>query len=161
MFTHGMPTFESFANKTPILDIADYLNGQVRAWGFLQSRYGKVTRRFTVKMNGSWQGNKGVLSEDFIFDDGENQQRIWTITKHDDQNFEASAADVVGKAIGKQQGCAINMHYTLNIPVKGRNIAININDWLIAIDQRRVMNVSSLTKFGFNVGRLTIFFEKD
>ena len=52
------------------------------------------------------------------------------------------------------------MKYVLRIPVDGTTYDIKIDDWLILLDEKRLINISSLTKFGFNVGRLTIYFEK-
>lgn len=155
-----MPTFESFKSKTPAINIKEYFNGKIDAWGFIQSRGGEVTRRFSVTMTGKWDGNVGTLSEDFVFDDGEKQKRIWTLTMLDDRRFTGTAADVIGQAEGNQEGNAINMKYVLRIPLDGSTYDIKIDDWLILLDKKRLMNISSLSKFGFNVGRLTIFFEK-
>lgn len=156
----GMPTFESFQSKTPKLDIKEYFNGPLEAWGFLQDRSGEVTRRFHVTMVGSWQGDQGKLEEHFIFDDGEKQTRTWTFDMKGPDQFIGKAADVIGIAEGRQEGNALNMQYVLRIPVKGSTYDITINDWLILLDEKRLMNISELTKFGFNVGKLTIFFEK-
>lgn len=155
-----MPTFESFHSKTPTLNIKEYFNGKIEAWGFLQDRSGEVTRRFHVSMMGSWQEDKGTLEEQFIFDDGEKQLRTWTFEIKGPNQFIARAADVIGTAEGRQEGNAINMKYVLRIPVKNTTYDITIDDWLILLDQKRLMNISNLTKFGFNVGKLTIFFEK-
>ena len=44
--------------------------------------------------------NMLILKEKFNWDDGEVQDREWTITKIDEHNYEGTAGDVVGKAIG-------------------------------------------------------------
>jgi len=155
-----MPTFESFNDKKPMINIKDYFNGDMEAWGILQSRSGEVKRRFTVKMIGSWVGDVGTLKEYFEFDNGEKQERIWTLTLDGKNTFKGKAADVIGIAEGQQHGNGINMKYTLRVPVDTTTYDIKINDWLILLDERRLINISELTKFGFNVGRLTIFFEK-
>lgn len=155
-----MPTFESFKNKTPIVNIKTYFDGELKAWGILQNRSGEVTRRFKVRMVGEWKGDVGTLNEDFEFDDGEKQKRVWTITKLDEKNFKGEASDVIGHATGRQEGNALNMQYVLRIPVNETTYDIKINDWLILLDERKLVNISELTKFGSNVGRLTIFFEK-
>jgi len=157
---NSMPTFKSFKSKTPQVNIKDYFNGKIEAWGIIQDRKGEVTRRFNVTMTGKWNGNEGNLSEDFIFDDGEKQKRVWTLMMIDDKRFKGTAADVIGEAEGSQEGNAINMKYILRLPVDGTTYDIKIDDWLILMDEKRLINISSLTKFGFNVGRLTIFFEK-
>jgi len=47
---------EDFKNKEPRLIIEEYLTGNVKAWGVLQNRSGKVTRQFSADLNGSWDG---------------------------------------------------------------------------------------------------------
>ena len=31
-------------------------------------------------MKGSWQGNQGVLDEDFTYSDGKTERRVWRLT---------------------------------------------------------------------------------
>ena len=47
-----------------------YFNGTVDAWGMFQDRSGKVVKRFTVVLRGTWTGDTGVLDEDFTDSDG-------------------------------------------------------------------------------------------
>ena len=47
---------EDFKNKEPRLIIEEYLSGDVKAWGLLQNRSGKVTRQFSADLNGKWNG---------------------------------------------------------------------------------------------------------
>ena len=64
---------EDFKNKKPRLIIEEYLTGNVKAWGILQNRSGKVTRQFSADLNGSWDGKQLILKEKFNWDDGEVQ----------------------------------------------------------------------------------------
>lgn len=150
-----------YAQNQPKLQIQKYLNGKVKAWGILQDRSGKVTRRFTVDMVGTWKGNKGVLDEKFVFDDGEKSSRIWNIEVLDENNFTATAADVVGNAKGSQQGNAIQMKYVLNLDVSGKKYNVNLDDWMYLLDEKTLVNKSTIKKFGITFGQLTIFFKKD
>lgn len=149
-----------YANKGPKFDIQKYFNGKLEAFGILKDRSGKVTRTFTVKMDCSWNKNKGVLKEKFIFDDGEKQSRTWNVEMIDEHNFTAYAGDTKGNAKGQQYGNAMKMEYVLKIPVDGKIYDININDWMFLIDKNSLVNVSDLTKFGFKVGSLAIGFKK-
>ena len=54
-----------FKDQKPRLVIEDYLSGNVKAWGILQDRSGKVTRQFSADLNGKWDGKKLILSEKF------------------------------------------------------------------------------------------------
>ena len=75
---------EDFKNKEPRLIIENYLSGNVKAWGVLQNRSGKVTRQFSADLDGKWDGKKLILDEKFNWDDGEIQTRQWQITKIDE-----------------------------------------------------------------------------
>jgi hypothetical protein len=156
----GQKTPEIYSKNLPKLDIRRYFKGDLEAYGILQDRSGKVTKTFTVKMHGSWKGNVGTLKEHFVFSDGKTSERIWTLTMIDEHNFTASAADVVGIAKGQQYGNAMKMDYVLTIPVDDKTYDIKIKDWLYLIDPNSLVNVSTMTKFGFKVGSLTIGFKK-
>ena len=52
---------EDFKDKEPRLVIEEYLSGNVKAWGVLQNRSGKVTRQFSADLNGKWDGNQLIL----------------------------------------------------------------------------------------------------
>ena len=120
---------EDFKNKEPRLIIENYLSGNVKAWGVLQNRSGKVTRQFSADLDGKWDGKKLILDEKFNWDDGEIQTRQWQITKIDENNYEGTAGDVVGKAKGFSYGPAFKFEYVLLVPVKGKEIKIFSFHW--------------------------------
>jgi hypothetical protein len=154
---------KDYQENNPKLDIRNYLNGKVKAWGMLEDRSGKVTRRFTVEMEGKWNGNEGVLQEYFTFDDGEKSKRIWTIKFSDDHNFIASAGDVIGEAKGSQYGNAMQMEYVLDLEVdkeKKTRYKVTLDDWMYLLDDKILVNKSTIKKFGITFGKLTIFFQK-
>ena len=68
-----------FKDQKPRLIIEDYLSGNVKAWGLLQDRSGKVTRQFSADLNGKWDGKQLILDEKFNWTDGEIQKRQWKI----------------------------------------------------------------------------------
>ena len=152
---------EDFKNQKPRLIIEEYLSGNVKAWGILQNRSGKVTRQFSADLNGSWDGKKLILDEKFIWNDGEIQNRQWTINKIDEHNYEGTAGDVVGTAKGYSYGPAFKFEYVLLVPVKGKEMKITFDDWIFKQDDRVAINRATMTKFGFKVAELTVVFVKD
>ncbi len=152
---------EDFKNKEPRLIIEKYFTGNVKAWGVLQNRSGKVTRQFIANLKGTWDGNQLILKEKFNWDDGEIQDREWKINKIDEHNYEGTAGDVVGKAIGYSYGPAFKFEYVLLVPVKGRELKITFDDWLFKQDEKVAINRATMTKFGFKLAELTVFFVKD
>ena len=150
-----------FKDQKPRLIIEEYLSGNVEAWGVLQNRSGKVTRQFKAQLNGKWDGSKLILNEQFNWNDGENQNRQWTINKIDNHNYEGTASDVVGVAKGYSYGPAFKFEYVLLVPIKGKNIKITFDDWIFMQDERVAINRATMTKFGFKVAELTVMFVKD
>ena len=150
-----------FKDQNPRLVIENYLSGNVKAWGVLQNRSGKVTRQFSADLNGKWDGKQLILDEKFNWDDGEVQTRQWQITKIDEHHYEATASDVVGTAKGFSYGPAFKLEYVLLVPVKGKNMKIKFDDWIFMQDERVAINRATMTKFGIKVAELTVMFVKD
>ena len=150
-----------FKDQKPRLIIEDYLSGNVKAWGILQNRSGKVTRQFSAALNGKWNGKQLILDEEFIWTDGEIQKRQWKINKIDEHNYEGTAGDVVGTAKGYSYGPAFKFEYVLLVPIKGKEIKITFDDWIFMQDERVAINRATMTKFGIKVAELTVMFIKD
>ena len=150
-----------FKDQKPRLIIENYLSGNVKAWGILQNRAGKVIRQFSADLNGEWDGKQLILNEKFIWNDGEIQTRKWKIDKIDEHNYEGTAGDVVGKAKGYSYGPAFKFEYVLLVPVKGREMKITFDDWIFMQNEKVAINRAKMTKFGIRVADLTVIFIKD
>ena len=146
--------------NSPKLDLFAYFEGDVTAWGMVQDFKGNQIRRFEVKIQGKIDNNQLTLTEDFIYHDGEQQQRIWYITKHNDTDYTGEAADVVGQATGKVMGNALRWQYTLNLPVDDEIYQIEFDDWMFLQDSTHLFNRATMSKFGITVGEVTLFFQK-
>lgn len=163
LFSCSNITPKTYENNHPKLDIRQYLNGKIKAWGMLENRSGKVTRRFVVDMEGKWDDNEGILEEYFTFDDGEKSERIWTIKFSDDHHFTATASDVIGQAKGSQYGNVMQMEYILDLEIdhqKKTRYNVKLDDWMYLLDEKILVNKSDIKKFGITWARLTIFFQK-
>ena len=152
---------EDYKNTKPEIKIEEYFLGNVKAWGIFQGRSGKVKRQFTAAMNGSFVGENFILNENFNWNDGEKQNRKWTIKKINEHNYEGKAADVVGIAKGASYGSVFKFEYNLLIPFKDKKIKVKFDDWIFKQDDKVAINRAIVTKFGFKVGELTVFFVKD
>ena len=152
---------EDFKDQKPKLIIEEFLKGNVKAYGVLQNRGGKVTRQFSADLDGKWDGKQLILDERFNWSDGEVQTRQWKIKKIDNHNYEGTAGDVVGTAKGYSYGPAFKFEYVLLVPVKGRDIKISFDDWIFMQDEKVAINRAKMTKFGIKVAELTVMFIKD
>ena len=152
---------KDYENTKPIIKIEEYFQGNVKAWGIFQNRTGMVKRQFTAEMNGSLQGENLILDEDFNWNDGEKQKRRWLIKKVGDNEYEGTAPDVVGVAKGVSYGSAFKFEYNLLIPFKDKKIKVKFDDWIFKQDDKVAINRAIVTKYGFKVGELTVFFLKN
>ena len=152
---------KDYINTEPKIKIEEYFLGNVKAWGIFQNRFGKVKRQFTAKMQGTFDGELLILDEDFSWSDGEKQKRKWKIKKVGKNNYEGTASDVIGIAKGVSYGSAFKFEYNLLIPFKDRKIKVRFDDWIFKQDDKVAINRAIVSKFGFKVGELTVFFLKD
>ena len=145
--------------EKPRLDLAQYFNGTIDGWGMFQDRSGKVVKRFYVRIDATWTGNEGTLDEHFEYADGEKQNRVWKLVKNGD-GYSGTAADVVGSAQGTASGNALRWNYVLALPVDGRVWNMDMDDWMYLIDDKTMLNRTTMSKFGFRVGEVTLSFRK-
>ena len=151
---------EQYRNAQPVLDLRRYLNGRLDAWGMFQGRSGEVKKRFRVVIDAQWQGDTGVLDENFQWSDGTTSRRLWTLTRQPDGTFRGRADDVVGEAIGELAGNALRWRYVLALPVDGKIWHVDFDDWMYLIDDKVMINRAYMRKWGFNLGEVTLTFVK-
>lgn len=149
-----------YAQEKPTLDLKQYFNGTIDAWGMFQDRKGIVVKRFNVVIQCSWQGDVGTLDEDFVYSDGTKQKRVWTLRKQANGQYIGTAADVVGEAIGITAGNALRWKYVLALPVDDKIYNVNFEDWMFLMDDKVMLNRAVMSKFGFKLGEVTLSFNK-
>ncbi len=154
------PQVSDYAQQRPLLELDRYFNGRVRAHGIFQKRGGEVVRRFTVVMDCHWEGNQGVLDEAFTYSDGTTQRRVWCLTKHADGRYTGRADDVVGEAQGQESGNAFRWNYTLRLPLDGKEVEVQFDDWMFLVDERVMLNRATMSKFGVTLGEVLLSFTK-
>jgi len=150
-----------YKDTKPEFRIEEYFQGQVQAWGMFQDLTGKVRRRFSVDIQGYRDGEVFVLEERFEYADGETDQRTWRIESTGEHSYRGTAGDIVGTASGTQYGYALNWRYTLELPVDGETWEVSLDDWLYRLDDGVLVNRASVSKYGIEIGQLTIFFRRE
>ena len=150
----------NYAAEKPVLDLQQYFNGTLDAYGVFTDRSGTVVKRFSVVMHCSWKDGQGVLDEDFVYSDGSTQKRIWRLKALGDGRYTGHANDVVGQAQGQTQGNAFHWNYTLALPVDGTVYEVQFDDWMYLVNERVMLNKASMRKFGVYLGEVTLSFFK-
>jgi hypothetical protein len=154
------PSISDFAGQKPALDLRSYFNGTLDAYGVFLDRSGKVARRFTVVMRCTWNGDEGVLDEDFTYSDGTTEKRVWRLKHLGNGRYSGTAGDVVGTALGETQGNAFRWGYTLSLPVDGKVYEVQFDDWMYLMDDRVMLNKAVMSKFGIRLGEVMLSFVK-
>lgn len=150
-----------FRNTEPRLVLEQYFAGKTRAWGIFEDRFGTLRRQFTVDITGRYDGRELVLDERFQYRDGEQDRRVWTIAKTGENTYEGRADDVVGVATGKALGNALNWRYDMDLKVGDGSWRVHFNDWMFLQPSGVLINRARVSKFGIEIGTVTLAFIKD
>lgn len=152
---------KDFAGSGPPLRLENYFDGRCRAWGLFENRRGSIKRQFDVDILGRWDGEELLLEEDFRYADGEIDRRVWHIRKTGPDGYEGVAEGVIGRAKGWVCGQAFHWRYRFALPVGKRRINIDFDDWMLLQPDGVLINRATLRKFGFVVGRVWLFFQRE
>lgn len=156
----SQPAVDQYVGQQPALDLPAYFNGEMEAWGMFQNRSGEVVKRFHVALTGSWQGDVGTLDERFTYSDGSTERRVWTLRRQPDGSWRGTAADVLGEAVGEVSGNALHWRYKLLLKVDGSTYVVDFDDWMFQLDQRVMLNRARMSKWGVDLGEVTLSFYK-
>jgi hypothetical protein len=151
---------DDFAGKQPALKPESYFLGETRGSGMFHDRFGNLRRQFVVDMLGEMEGDILVLTEDFLYDDGEKEQRIWHLKPLGSGRYEGVAGDVIGTASGQAAGNAFQWSYKLDLKVGNGRWRVAFDDWMFLQPGGVVLNRATVTRWGVEIGTLTVSFHK-
>ena len=159
-----------FDKTQPEFSLIDFFEGDSLAYGIFEDRFGTLQRRFKVNISGQKTQeeiagksiSKIILTEDFLYEDGEQQQRVWTISKDvlDDgvEYYRGSAGDVIGTAEGGASGSACFRQYEVDLNISENDLRVRFSDWIYQMDDYIAINKATVSKFGIEIGVVTIVF---
>ena len=152
---------QDYAGTAPAMDMIDYFSGDVRAWGVVQDRSGKVIRSFTLSMHGTPQADGSLaIHESLQYVDGQKETREWSVRRVDAHHVDATANGIIGVAKGENYGNALHLEYVLQVPVDGKLREFPVDDWFFLQADGVLVNRSSGSKWGFHVFDVLTFFQK-
>ena len=157
----GSAQIEDHANQKPSLHLEKFFEGKLAAHGVVKDFRGSVIRHFNADIHASWKDGVGTLVEDFVFDDGELQRRIWTLTPDGSGGYIGTAGDVVGQGAIRIAGNAMFLKYVLRIPFRSDTLDITVDDRMYLVNPSTLINESRLIKFGFEVGEILLVISKN
>lgn len=155
--------FNELADGRPKLVLEEFFVGRSVAYGIFEDRFGNIRRQFRVNLSGQLDGRKLILDEDFLYDDGERASRTWVIDSlgrgaNGIFLYEGQAADVNGTAQGKQLGNVLNWKYKIDLEMSGVSLGVHFDDWFYKQDNDVAINRAYVTKYGVDIGSVTIVF---
>ncbi|MEM6374393.1 MAG: DUF3833 domain-containing protein [Pseudomonadota bacterium] len=156
----GKPALDDAKLSERKLNLEEFFDGRVLAQGQFQDVFGTVRRRFDVEINGTWDGRTLTLVEDFVYEDGSTEQRIWTLIKTGDDTWRGTAPGVIGEATGEERGDTFNWRYEIDLPVPDGTLRVTFDDWMWLLSEDRVLNRAYMKRAGIDIGDVIITFEK-
>ena len=157
----GSVKIEDYSNREPSLQVEKFFEGKLTAHGVVKDFRGSVVRYFNADIQASWKDGVGTLVEDFLFDDGESQRRIWTLTPDGSGGYIGTAGDVIGEGLIRIAGNAMFLKYVLRIPFRSNTLDITVDDRMYLVNSSTLINESRLKKFGFDVGEIVLVISKN
>jgi hypothetical protein len=146
-------------DKGPKLNINDYLNGNLDGWGYFEDNKGIITRRFTVKIAGEWDGKRGTIKRRFMFGDGKKDSRTWLITL-DKNDFSAVGHGVVGTANGQQYKGLAQISYRVKMPIDGEQQEVDVIETTYSINNNSSISIFELGTKAAKKGKITMSLHK-
>ena len=152
---------QAFSSAQPRFEPDKFFEGHVRSWGVLETRTGSPKSRLRAELIGRRDGDAVVITQDFTFEDGHTQQRIWRIKRLDEHRYGAFADDVIGPAVGYAYGNAFHWVYTLQLRPGSALSRVRMEHCMYLLgDGTTMLNRVVIRKFGIIVGQTTEYFQK-
>ena len=161
----GKPSFDDESLSREKLNLEEFFDGDLVAYGQFQDILGTVRRSFVVELKGDWDGERLRLEEDFIYEDGSTEKRIWTLTKTGPDSWTGTAPGVIGVATGEEQDNRFNWRYEIDLPIPAADgsvetMRVTFDDWMWLLSEDRLFNRAYVQRYGFDIGDVSISFEK-
>ncbi|MEC7815879.1 MAG: DUF3833 domain-containing protein [Pseudomonadota bacterium] len=154
------PSLDDYQSFEPALVPSEFFQGELSARGVVKDFSGAVIRTFDADITATWDDDGvGTLDEVFRFNDGEVQTRVWTLVPEGD-SYNATAGDVVEPGTMRWQGNAIHMNYVLRVSYGDGTIDVRMDDWMYLITPDTLINQTTMSKWGLDVGEVVLVIQK-
>ena len=156
------PDIDRFKEGEPRLSLAEFFEGETIAYGIFEDKFGQLKRQFRVHIDGRTEQGRLILDENFLYDDGEQAQRIWTITASQTDDgvtiYQGRADDVNGIASGRAAGNVLSWSYDIELAIGDNDIEVRFDDFIYQMSDELAINRAHVTKWGVELGTVTLVF---
>jgi hypothetical protein len=146
--------------KQSQLILEDYFEGSTYAWGIVEDRFGQLRQQFLVTIEAQQLDDTLVLDEQFLYDDGRREQRIWRIERHDNGRYTGTANDVIGTAQGQTRGNTLHWQYQMDLEIGNNRWRVDFDDRMWLQPGGVLINRADIKKWGITLATVSIFFSK-
>ena len=122
---------------------------------FINSFTGGETK-FSVVIDGTWDGKVLTLVEDFTYGDGSTDRKTWRLTKTADGVFAGTREDVIDTAAVYRDGPGVRLDYMVTLSTGLGDIDVRFQDLLYLSPDGTIANKAIVSKWGLRVGRVDI-----
>ena len=158
----GSLRVEQFAGGTPEFDPLAYFTGKTHSWGVFENRSGQPSRRFQTNCVGRLENGVLLLDQDFVYDNGQHQQRHWQIRRLDVHRYTATANDVVGTGTGEAYGNAFRWEYTVALKPGNPLFNVRLKQWMyLQPGGRTMLNRGTVRALGVEVAQIAEEFQRN
>lgn len=139
-----------YLNNGLKMNIKKFFDGKVEAFAIKKDRNGKIIGTATININASWEKNKGVIKQNFSYNNGKKDSRTWLITLENDGTFNAVGHDVASPARGKQVGNAAQSIYSLMLNTSDGKKEILFEDRMYLVNDNSMITISNFRRKNAN-----------
>lgn len=140
--------------KTLVLEKA--LAGRTLGEGVFVNSFTGGETKFSVVIDGTWDGKVLTLVEDFAYDSGVKERKTWRLTKTAEGRYDGAREDVVGTASAYQDGAGVRLDYVVTLETGLGDIDVRFQDLLYLNSDGSIANKAVVSKWGLRVGRVDI-----
>ena len=152
-----------YSNQRPTLKLEEFFDGRSYAYGIFEDRFGNLKRQFRVRIDGRTDSGRLTLDEQFIYDDGETDRRVWTIENLGPDGsglirYQGRADDINGMATGQISGNVLSWSYDIVLSMSGQELQVRFDDFIYQLNQDIAINRAFVSKWGVEIGSVTLVF---
>ncbi|TAJ40116.1 MAG: DUF3833 family protein [Reyranella sp.] len=140
------------AAAAPALVLEQFFPGRTVGEGVFTNSWTGSERRFSVVIEGSWDGRTLTLAEDFAYADGETDRKTWRLERTSPGLYAGTREDVVGKARAWTEGKVVRLEYSVMLG----GWTVDFSDALALNDDGSLINRATVGKWGLRVGRVEL-----
>jgi hypothetical protein len=138
------------------LVLEEALVGRTLGDGMFVNSFTGGETKFSVVIDGAWDGKVLTLVEDFTYSDGLQERKTWRLTKTSDGVYSGVREDVIDTANVRQDGNGVRLDYYVTLSTGLGDIDVRFQDLLYLNPDGSIANRAVVSKFGQRVGRVDI-----